>query len=141
MAMSKEDWAEVEKHLDSLYHPIKLDCDGYRLSLSLARVESMKLAITLHVNGWWKGEWLINDCEERRRFFRPIIRRKYKKNHFKDFSKKSLKVWGIDPDAKYTYYHCHWTNFTSLRRHLERNNKEITLIRAEEKEEKEAACA
>ena len=128
MAMNNSDWVHVEEQLLKLYADVDLDCDGYRLSLGLKRIDNYKLAITFFVNGWFKGKWALEDCEERRRFFRPVTQRAYKRGSFKGISKSTLRSLNIDPDKKQTYYSAHWNSFGPLRRHLIKHNQSITLI-------------
>jgi hypothetical protein len=134
MAMSKEDWQAVKARLDSFYSPVVLDCDGYRLSLKLVRVSTFENAIAVYVDGWFRGEWLLNDCEQRRRFMRPMTTRLYRRNDFKGFNKRELKRLRIDTEKAITVYSSHWKNIGALIRHLKSNNVEISLIKEEEKE-------
>ena len=126
--MNKEDWKKVEDALESLYRIAVLDCDGYKLSLNLVMATKYRNEIRFYVDGWLYVKWVLEDCEERRRFCRPVHRRKYKKASFKGLSKRTLKTWKIDPDEKYTTYGLTWKSFVSLKRHLIANNKEITLV-------------
>ncbi len=129
MPISDAQWACIDKTLhDCIYNPVSLDCDGYTLTLVLARIDTYRLAICIRVDGQMRGEWISTDCEERRRFFCPCKARLYKKDAFKRFTKSSLKRWKINPDAATTYYKPYWTDIRRLRRHLERNNNEIALI-------------
>ena len=131
MAMNSTDWQEVQQRLESLYTSVDLDCDGYRLTLCLNRLTQFKNAIVVYVDGWVRGAWLLNDCEERRRFMCPRTTRLYRKKDFKGFSKASFRRLGLDPDKTLTVYSHTWKSFGALRRHLERNNKEITLTQRE----------
>ena len=130
--MTKEDWAYVEETLKSPYKIVKLNCDGYILGLQLQRIETYKLAICVYVNDVFKGKWLLNDCEERKRFFRKshksILTAKGKAE-FKKLSKKKQAEWR----ERYFYdtYTPYWTSFRSLKKHLIENNKSIELVKEE----------
>lgn len=128
--MTPEDWKYVEERLKGLFSPVVLDCDGYRLHLELKRISQFKNAICFYVDGFFKVKWVLDDCEERRRFFRPITKRMLPKKASKGISKKMVKQFGLD--KTYTNYRGDWTSFRSLKSHLIKNNKEITLIREEE---------
>lgn len=72
--VTPQEWKEVEESLNSFYSTVELRCDGYEVTLALRRIDQFKNAIFVYVNGVIKGEWLIEDCEERRRFLRPVKR-------------------------------------------------------------------
>ena len=129
--MDNQQWKLIEDQLKKLYHPVVLNCDGYRLRLELGRVDTYRNAISMHINGEMDGAWIIDDCQERKRFFRPVHRYVWQpgqRARLKKMSKAHLKRMGTDPDARYTSYWPFWNNFTALRRHLVRNNTTITPI-------------
>lgn len=129
--MSKEEWLEVQKALESLFSTVKLKIDGFNLSLALVRIGTYKNAIVVYIDGVFKGEWLIKDCEERRRFFqkkeRSILSSKQKID-WKKLSKKSQKELAEKYDIKYSFYSSCWTSFNSLKKHFIANNASIELI-------------
>ena len=128
--MTKEEWAKAEEALKHLWNPVVLVCDGYRLRLELTRVTAMSLGITFYVDGWMQGSWILEDCEERRRFFRPRALRvhsaKYRRA-FKKLSAETRKHLGFDPEATFAAYSFHWTSFSALKRHLIKHNQSIQL--------------
>ncbi|MEM5789267.1 MAG: hypothetical protein AAGU11_18290 [Syntrophobacteraceae bacterium] len=141
--MTKEDWAEVEKSLAWTWASVKLDCDGYKLSIYRRRYNSMRDCLLVYVDGVWKGEWTAEDCEERRRFAYRNTRflhsrkdRKEMKERRAKMSKRELKMFHDivkeskwhDPDATFSYYSPIWMSFKKLKAHLVKNNKEIRLI-------------
>jgi hypothetical protein len=130
--MNNADWKEVEKRLGLQFHPVELMCDGYRLYLELQRVSNLRLAITFHINGWFRGKWMIEDCEERRRFFPVSFRSIYgqkRKNWYKSWPKWMLRDLKIDLNEKHAVYGVSWSSFTSLKRHLIKNNNSIEMFR------------
>ena len=129
--MSNEDWEYVKNQINH-YLGIQLKCDEHLLTLRITRISELKLAIVFYVNGKFKGEWLMNDCEERKRFFRPVNKSVYtakQKKGFKKLGKRYLKQNNFDPDKKITYYQFYWTNFNSLKQHLIKNNTNIKLVK------------
>lgn len=130
--MTKQDWAYVEEQLKKQFVIVNLICDGYRLSLQLSRIGKMSLAIFIYVNGELNGRWILDDCEERRRFFYPRVRyamsEKDRKSWVKDFGKRWLKAHNIDVDKTYTDYLPWWRSFHSLKTHLIKNNTSIELV-------------
>lgn len=125
--MTKEEWAEVEKKLQSPWGSVDLMCDGYKLTLQVQR-DKMRLIIMIFVDGEFKGIW-FNECEERRRFFQPCKRKIYKAKTFKGFSKRTLKSMQIDPNETITHYRPFWTAFRPLKAHLIKNNTSIELVK------------
>lgn len=124
--MTKAEWDTVEKSMMSPWGRVSLICDGYRLTLETGLFKR-KLSTIVYVNGEWKGAWLINDCEERRRFFRPVKRLAWRPKMLKGISKRSLKSLNIDPKEVHIAYDSTWGAFRSLKAHLIKNNTSIEL--------------
>lgn len=131
--MTPEDWKEVKERLEDFYSTVKLKCDGYEVILLLGRISQMENAILIYINGEVKGKWLINDCEERRRFMRPVKKSVFsqkQRTQMKTISKKLRQKYGLpDPNASITAYYPYWTSFNSLKRHLIKHNDSIELVR------------
>lgn len=129
--MSKDEWSRVQEALKSLFSIVKLKIDNYEVALSLVRVDTYKNAIAVYVNGVFKGEWLVKDCEERRRFLqrkeRSLLSPK-EKSSWKKLSKKMQKELSEKYDKKYEFYSSHWTSFNALKKHLISNNASIELV-------------
>lgn len=104
---------------------VKLKIDGYEVALVLVRVGTYKNAIAIFVNGVFEEKWLMEDCEERRRFYQKCERALYKQSEVKKFSKKMQKELR---NRKYEFYRSHWLSFVSLKRHLIQHNETIELI-------------
>lgn len=130
--MTKEDWKKVEESLDSFYDMVKLRCDGYILTLYLARYTQFKNGITVYVNGKVEGRWLVEDCEERRRFMRPVknsVHPPKERAKLKKLSKRLQKSSPLlNPDASFLTYRSYWTSFKALKNHLIKNNTNIELL-------------
>lgn len=126
------DWKRIEESLSGRFGAEHLMCDGYKLTIRREQ-EKNKLVLVVYVNGVWKGEWIQQDCEERRRFFCPITRRVFSKARVdkategmgKLHKEKWIAEMGLDKTM--TIYMPVWSNFTALRRHLVKNNKEILV--------------
>ncbi len=129
--MTKSEWDKVKKALESLWGVVELKIDGYQISLSLVRVSTYKLAIAIYVNGVFKGEWLMKECDERQRFLpkkeRSLLTAKDKAS-WKKLPKKTQKELEEKYNRKYECYASHWTSFGALKKHLIANNTSIELI-------------
>lgn len=136
--MTKEDWKSVENAL-SLFNSVILNCDGYRLEIYEAR-NGNRIVLGWYVNGHFKGRWLLEDCEERRRFARPcerFVRSKKDRDEMTRFikwlGKRRAKECGVSlhPESRYTFFDYTWLSFRSFKQHLKKNNKSINIISLE----------
>lgn len=137
--MTKEDWAKVEASLSTPYgRNVTLLVDGYELTLVIVTTAPLKYGICFYVDGYLKGAFITTDCEERRRFAKPIRRACYKPAEksriIKDVGKKRAKEYFPKLDDTFTYYSPVWPSFAPLKRHLLANNQSIEI-----KGEKDAA--
>lgn len=124
--MTKEEWDKVDRSMQSPYGRISMLCDDFKITIETG-LYKRKLSSTIYVNGIFKGAWMLDDCEERRRFFRPIKRLVWKRKITKGFSKRSLKSLNIDPTETHIAYSAEWSSFRSLKTHLVKNNTSIEL--------------
>lgn len=128
--MTKEEWKQVKEASESLFRQAKLSVDGYELTIRLERITQYKNAIMIYVNGSFKGKWLLEDCEERRRFLCPrnrsLLKGKDKEAMLKGLSKKRKAEF--ESINKFVNYYPYWTSFNSLKKHLIANNENIELV-------------
>ncbi|MDL2294675.1 hypothetical protein LJC60_08650, partial [Ruminococcaceae bacterium OttesenSCG-928-D13] len=118
--MTKAEWEKVEQALSNFFTTVTLDVDGYKVQLRLARITTYRNALEIFVNGFFKGEWLINDCEERRRFLPRKVKHLYTASQVEKL-RKELKVSkkSIEKhNPSFDYYSTHWTSFSALKKHL-----------------------
>lgn len=129
--MTAEDWKKVEAALSGPYGCASFTVDGYALTLQVKQVKPLKFAVMVYVNGWFKGELLQNDCEERRRFYCPKKGRVFtaasKAKLTKGLSKRAIARYLPDIDKTFSYWLPVWSSFAPLKRHLVANNKSIEL--------------
>lgn len=134
---SPAEWEEIDKRLKCVWLPVYLRVDGYLIQLELRQVGQFRNAITVFVNGWFRGQWILDKTEEARRFL-PLRRtRLYKKRFAEEITRKLGKVsarkWlGVDKYSEH-YGSC-WTSYRSLKRHLLANNEHVDVITREEYE-------
>ena len=144
MQPTKDQWKRIEEALSGAYGSVDLDVDGYALRLEVRRTGTLRYEILPFVNGWNKGEWISNDCEERRRFLRPVTRRLYSPAKVAEMTRRLTKraatefIERFKLDASHTYYLLSWPSMRSLRRHLVKNNERIRLLRIHNTEELQA---
>lgn len=134
--ITADDWKQIEEILKSFFKSVKLNCDGYEITLVLRQLTTFSNAIVVYVNGKFEFQWLMEDCEERRRFCCPstrsILNKESKKAWSKLLTKKEMKE--KEKNSMYTNYRSYWTSFRSLKRHLIANNEVIQWI-VDDKEE------
>lgn len=128
--MTDEEWKEVEQAVEPPYSRAELIADGYKISIVCMKQKSLKYHLVVYVNGYIKGEWLLNDCEERRRFMRKhkkcyLTERQRKSKQFQKFPKEFQQK--IINANTVTQYYFDFPSFKSLKSQLIRNNKSIEM--------------
>jgi hypothetical protein len=136
---TKAEWAQIEERLSLLYNGgVDLDVDGFHLQLSLERSDAMRNVIMVYVGGVWKGVWIVNDCEERRRFMCPTTRYVNSKARRAEWEKERKKFrrdlefrdkMDKHYNATFTGYSPCWKSFRALKAHLLKNNDAIELLK------------
>lgn len=67
--MTKEEWKQAEEKLNSAFSRVDLLVDGYVVTIRKEPCDKMRLGLTVYVDGTIKGEWVVQDCEIRRKFY------------------------------------------------------------------------
>jgi hypothetical protein len=133
---TKAKWAEFDRTLSRPYESIKLMVDGYKLRLATV-MEKRTVVIQPYINDTFKGAWLFDDCEERRRFLRKSTKHLYTKKERDERIKaaKSLRpgkatIARVQQGLNKTFDHWHvnWSTPATLRRHLIANNHNIEIV-------------
>lgn len=133
MSLSKEQKAFIIKELNNQMSVIKLNCDGFEVSLSLERVQNFKLAIGLYVNGFMKGSWIIRPDDYHESKFLPI---RTKSKYSPKIKQQIIKIWGKrraykeypDLDEKIEYKGSHFSSARSALNHLNKVSESIELL-------------
>ena len=131
MSLTKEQWKTFRDTLSWAHGVVHLEVDGYHLRLVVAPYKPLSYVILPYVNGELHPEWIVDECEERRRFFRPYERYLHPEKHRLEL----LKIWGrlitkekrAEINRKITGYDWCWRSPASLQRHLIANNQSITF--------------
>lgn len=128
-AMTDEQWKEVERELVPPFGEVKLEIDGYKVTIVAGLIDKMKYGFIVYVNGFLRAEWSMNDCEIRRRFYYES-----KKSLLKSSEKAKIKKMRksvreeILQRTKYSVYLPYWGSFSRLKAHLIKNNQSIELV-------------
>lgn len=129
--MIQEEWRQAEQALQQILNPVKLKVDGYEVTLILERVGIYQNRIMIYINGEFRGKWLAEDCEERRRFMQEhtysALTRK-QKAAFEKLSKRRQKELREKYPMTYSSFTPQWSSFRALKKHLCTNNQSIELL-------------
>ncbi|MDT8383024.1 MAG: hypothetical protein RRB22_01265 [Gammaproteobacteria bacterium] len=137
--LTKQQWQEVEERLKQFFSPVYLNCDGYKVTLVLERVDQFNNAIRLYVDGVFRGKWLLKKddawCEEARRFLPLRTKARYsekeKKQLIRVFGKKDARE-KFNIDGRIEGRQIFWKAFGPLKRHFIANNETIELVTDEQ---------
>ena len=130
--MNKADWDKVKGALGCTGGKVDLDCDGYNVSLIRLPEKGLTDCIVVCIDGKAIFKKAMEDCEERRRFYREV-RHKVPLKDFGLTSKEVLK-WSkksrerFEKKRTYSVFYPTWNNVDTLRRHFKKNNENIKLI-------------
>lgn len=127
--MTAEEWKICEEHLSDYYGIVRLKIDGYNVTLSVVPAAHLRQEIMIYIDGKFKAEWLINDCEIRRRFCNKHRKCFYSQSDTKKIKRmrKELREKALE-NAYYYWYEPCWQSFRSLKSHLIKNNSSIELV-------------
>ena len=134
--LTNEEWKLIEKELSSIYGHVEFRIDGYKVTLYFQQYKVFKNVIVIYIDNHIRGEWLSQDCEERRRFYQCSSRYAHTKKFraaLKRLGKKRLTEMNVDPDIKYSVYSPYWKSFKALKAHLLKNNTSIEWINKPER--------
>lgn len=137
--MTKEDWDVFEKKLSDPYGGmVRLLVDGYEITVIVVQDKPLHFNLVLYVDGKFKTEWVANDCDIRRRFFRKCSKKVYSAAEIREF-RKELGKRRADKIAaeRFEYYTPCWNTAKSLKAHLIKNNQSIEFLRSEDKNAEE----
>jgi hypothetical protein len=136
--ISKEQWAEIESQLSGSFGRVKLEADQFKnVQLQIARYKKLSYCILVFIDGTCEYKWGQTDCEERRRFCCETRHYLYSKKTREEAQKKKRvlgKEWVETIMKQYSTFFPAWTSFTKLKRHLLKNNKELTVLSIGSKE-------
>lgn len=119
--MTKDQWDLVEKKLLCPYAVVRLNADGYEVALQMQR-NKMQLVIAVYVYDKIRLEWMEEDCEIRRKFYRCSTRSLLTRKEREKLKRvrKPIRKEIVD-HATYCVYTPYWGSFRTLKRHLTKN--------------------
>ena len=90
--MTADEWKKAEQMLRPPYGHAKFLIDGYNVIVEMRLTSSTKFSFVVFVDGVFKGEWLTEDCDIRRRFCykgrQTLLTSKKKDEFIKKFGKR-----------------------------------------------------
>lgn len=132
--MTKTDWDKTKDLLARPwpYNRATLLADGYEVTLVLQIVSKdlMHNGIVVYIGDKFEGRWLVEDCEERRRFIPqktvPVMTRA-QITRYNKLPKAMQREFMEYRNRTVTQYATHWTSWPALVKHFEAHNKDIRL--------------
>ncbi|GHD63779.1 hypothetical protein [Jeongeupia chitinilytica] len=140
--LSKEQREKLEATLSMPWGGVDLQCDGYRITLSVERAKGMSYRVGTYVNGSFHGKWMIgSESYPEQKFLRKSVRpvaskadrdrmeKAVGKRHFK-------KMCAEEPywTKTITTYWMSWASGKAALNHLCKVCDAITVIEKETKE-------
>lgn len=87
-----------------------------------------KIAYMSYVNGEFVGTWILNDCEERRRFFERKTRPLHSKEQQKTYRFLAKLRGEKYTNPEFVSYTPYWRSFVAFKKHLLANNTDILYV-------------
>lgn len=139
MAISKEQWEEIEKVLAGVFGKVELICDGYKIDAAVEH-DKMKLVVTVYVDGYTRGEWIFNkgDSEIPRKFHqekkRFVHRGKYRSllvkwSKSRVVPKEERDRYTSQAKETHSYWWPHWPSAKAFCRHIRKTCTSIEIVK------------
>jgi len=126
---TKEEWAAFEKSLEGLFGRAEIIADGFNVSYSKVHYKN-RLYIMTYINGFFKGEWLSDDCIQRQKFCRVISKALFSEKEKRQL-RKAFRYQEPFTKAKLekrlVFYSPDWNSARAIRLHLLRTCIEIKI--------------
>ena len=125
--MTKEEWKKVDIALTSVFAPpAPLPPAGPPAPPPLTQKSRFQNAILVYVNDEFRGKWLAEDCEIRRRFYCCKKRSVVTEKDYKLYGVRSKKAkQELNDKFSYNEYCSYWTIFEKMKKHFIANHKSI----------------
>ena len=121
MAITKEQWIEIEKHLAGFFGSVIFKYGEFEITVTRGRVSESKTSLVVYVDDAIKGAWFIAD-KERPSCIPDVWRKRTRARYTAKSIKDAEKLWGKRGAKKefpelyeVTEYHtCDFTTAKSL---------------------------
>lgn len=135
--MTNKEWAATEKALQGLFGGVDFEIDGYTVQVRRERISESKLALCVYINGTISGKALMEESDERIRFWqrctRSLLSQKQKKDMAK-WSKKRQAEFREKFSTEYVYYQPYFNSFKTMKATFIKNNSDIKITKIDGKE-------
>ncbi|HZZ04617.1 hypothetical protein [Paraburkholderia sp.] len=128
--LTKDEMKKIADELRHAFGRVELQCDAYRVNMEVRPLAARRYAIAVFVDGWMRGEWLRDDCEQRRRFMRcrnvPLYSAAKRARIEKELGKRYAKRLGVD--KTFAVFYPYWTSVTPMLRQFCATNDTVSVI-------------
>jgi hypothetical protein len=128
--LTKEEMKEIADELRHAFGRVELQCDQYRVNAEVRPIAARRYAIAVFVDGWMRGEWLREDCQERRRFMRcravPLYSPAKRARLEKEVGKRLAKRMGAD--KTFDVFYPYWTSVAAMLRQFCATNDTVSVV-------------
>ncbi|MGO2349830.1 hypothetical protein [Pseudoalteromonas nigrifaciens] len=93
MAITKEQWVEIEKHLAGFFVSVIFKYGEFEITVTRGRVSESKTSLVVYVDDVIKGGWYSKD-NERPKCIPDVWRKRTRARYTAKSIKDAEKVWG-----------------------------------------------
>jgi hypothetical protein len=134
MAITNEQWKDVELELSYSFGRVEMLIDGYNVILRVENYGKLKLKIMTYVNGVFEGKWVEGKAEEAKRFLFPKSSYLHSTKERSDLTKiyggkRCPKAQLEKINRKIVFYSPNWGSVKTIRRHFEKHNKSLEIVK------------
>jgi hypothetical protein len=127
MAISKEQWGAIEKHLTGYFVSVIFKYGEFELTISRSRVSESKTSLVVYIDDMIKGAWYLEE-NDRPSCIPDVWRKRTRAKYTTKSIKDAEKVWGKRrakkdfPELyeKSEYHTCDFTTAKSLVRQFKK---------------------
>lgn len=137
MALTKEQWKEIEEQLSSSYGRVELRCDGYEITADMQKLKNLRYCIAVYVDGVIKGEWMKGEHVIPLKFHREKKIFLYPEKMRSDAEKKLanrrldkvLRGFYEERLRHISFWDPYWTSPSAFCRHIRKTCQSIEIVK------------
>jgi hypothetical protein len=140
MSITKEQWEQIEQQLSGAWGQVELVCDGYKISAAIGRISPLKYGIEVYVDGFIKGEWVLNNgnseiprkfhCEKKRYICNTKMREfLLKQSKSRGWPKERREAFAADAKKTHSHWLPYWTSAKAFCRHIRKTCSSIEIVK------------